>query len=312
MSKPVALFNQPNKIFLELSHGKIGKDHKVTVQKGQKGESGFFYAMKRLLTTEQIRSDHGQICSLRRKMITLEETQSFTPVELLRAREKVNEVVLRAIGLDPKKIARAHWIQTLKKGMAHLPAEEITTEQLERVMTRKESSIMVENPWFNLQCLELAINQLMARGHGLREIPCKSLSTIEELISALQQKGPLMIAGRFGKAAYGGKNPIQFAMKVGSHALYGWDKGTPLSKNTEVYHWIVLVGAEIKADRQYVYWIDPIDPNDPSVLDSPRIYVSSFGAISSCMSTIDGLPMHQIGLQSRAVIGGALYNPVLM
>lgn len=309
MTKPILLFNEQNRIFFELSPGKIGKDGQVTIQKGQKGDTCLFYAMKRLLTTAQIRSEHGRACSQRRKMISAGGTDFSSTQEYYQARAKANEVFLKLKGHDPKKAVHDFLRDTLKQGIAEVPAEYLTPTMLEEAMAQITLVLAEQKPWYQLEHLDGAAAQLMTSGHGLKEVPCADFATAQRLIQTLQKRGPLMIIGRFGKHFYADHNPIKFTDTVGTRALYGWAKGTPTSEGTEIVHAIVLVGAEVKGEKRYVYWIDPENPNDPADPESQRIYVSSFETIVTRMITVAGLPIDQMSPQARAVIAGALYNP---
>jgi hypothetical protein len=309
---PTALFNEPNRIFFEMPSGKIGKDGKLTIQKGQKKYTCLFYTMKRLLTTEQIRSEHGQICSRRRKTITAAGTEFSSLDEHYKSRTKANETFFKEKKLDPKKAARGFWSDTLKQGMAEIPAEFFTPEMMEQIMAQTRPVLAKVKPWYQLEHMEGAADQLMARGHGLKEVPCKDLATVQGMIKTLQTKGPLMINGRFGKHFYAGKEPEKFDEKIGTHALYGWKKGTPTSEVNGIGHSIVLIGAEVKDSKKYVYWINPEDSNNPADPDSQKVYISSFESIATRMVTLAGLPMDQMTPESKAIIGGALYNPAFI
>ncbi len=301
---------EENRLIFELPRGKIGKDGEVTLQKGQKGQTCFFYAMKRLLTNEQIRSPHGKECALRRKMITAGGSGGDSVEEYYRTAMKANQTFLRAKGIDPEVAARDFYIDILKKGMAEMPAEYFSPAGIAELMAMVEPLLVVQKPWYKVEHMNAAAHRVMARGHGLEEIPCKDLLTMEKLMHSLKTKGPLLINGRFGKDFYAGLEPTKFEEKVGGHDLYGWKKGALTVSGIGFTHVIVLVGAEIKAGKAYVYWIDPAEPNDPAQPGGQRWYVSSFQAIASRMASLVGLSIDQLTPQSRAIVPGALCNPL--
>ena len=114
MSSPTLLFNQKDLIFFELSPGKIGKDGNVSIQKEQKKNTCSFYAMKRILTTEQIRSTHGRLCSERRKAITA-ASDNFSNIEQYhKARTVGNRTFLEKLGKNPEQAGREFLSNVLK------------------------------------------------------------------------------------------------------------------------------------------------------------------------------------------------------
>jgi hypothetical protein len=315
MLNPVVLFNEPNRVFLDSHQGKIGKDGKITLQKGQKGGTCRYYAMKKLLKTEQIRSEHGRLCSKRRKMVTEGGANVSSAHEYHKAREKANIAFFQAKGLDPKKAAQDFWIDTMKKGMAEVPSEHMNPAMLAGVIQQQDQLLSKVKPWYQLERMEAAADQLMAKGYGLKEVSLEEIGSMKGLIQTLQKKGRLMITGRFGKHFYGDRNALKLDGKIGNHFLYGWTKGTPTTEGIGVTHAIVIIGAEVrvnekKEEKQFVYWIDPADPSDPANPDSERVYVSSFEAITNRMTTLEGMPLSMMSPQSRKIVGGALYNPL--
>lgn len=306
---PIVLFSDQNRIYLELPAGKIGKDGSVATQKAQKGNTCAFYAIKRLLTTAQIRTEHGLACSKRRKMITAGGTVFSSPLKYHEARVKANETFLQSKGLNPEKAGRELWHETLKIGMADVPAEYLTRDLIEMAAKQTDLVLAAQKPWYRLEHMEAAATRLMAKGYGLKTILFKEMNTMNGLIQALKTKGPLMVHGFYGSPFYAGEEPVIFKDKVGDHALYGWKKGTPTTPDMGIVHAIVVVGADVKEDKKLVYWINPEDCNDPKKPDSQRVFVSSFESFMNRMHCVEGLPIDKISPQSREVVSGALYNP---
>lgn len=306
MSKPVALFNEPNRVFFELSKGKVGKDGKVTVQYGQKNLTCFFYAMKRLLTTEQIRSEHGKICSLRRKGITAAGNGSSP--EILKEIEKVNIAFFKLKGLEAVQATAEFWVKkNLGERIPGFSPEILSPSQLKAYTTHYLQ--MPYNPLNFIREMDVAANVLMAKGHGLKEVAFKELATIHKLIDTLKQKGPLMIVGQFGSHFYRDVPAKKFTLTMEGRSLWGWQKDTPTLDDKENGHSIVVVGADVQGSKHYVYWIDPKDKNDPKDPESQKLHVSSFEAIQKRMLVVDGGVLEAVLPQLRENATAAFYNP---
>jgi hypothetical protein len=301
MTKPV-MFSSHNSVFFELSRGKIGKDGSITIQKGQKGNTCFFYAMKRLLRTEEIRSSHGKLCSQYRKIITLDDSKE----DCHRAASNANEFFLTQMNLNTKETAVGFLREKLMKRQSKSMPEELLSS--EKMLETMEEIKREDNPLIEFQLVCCAVNHLMASHHGLQEVFFKDIKTAVQLIQKLKRTGPLMVSGSFGSARYV-DNPIKLEATLGSHELYGWRKGAQtISEPEDVNnsHAIVIVGAEIKGDKQYVYWIDPKHANDPNDPNSQRLHMSSFEVISSSMDEVSGIDITQFEKDNLAV---AFYNP---
>ena len=96
---------------------------------------------------------------------------------------------------------------------------------------------------------------------------------------------------------------------MGGHSLYGWRKDAPKSVVEGMSHAIILVGAEIKGNNQYVYWINPEDPNDPANPESQKIYVSSFASFLDRLYTCEGSPANMLNPLAKLTATGAYHNP---
>lgn len=102
---------------------------------------------------------------------------------------------------------------------------------------------------------------------------------IGSLFQALRQNGQFWVAGYFGKPFY--TKPAHLLQDhFANKKIYGWNpedysSGIPV----DGAHAIVVIGAQKFKEREYVYYIDPNDPND--AVDGPIIYKMSYNRFKS-------------------------------
>ena len=312
---PICIKNEESCVIWDMPLGKIGKDGCLTVQKRQKGNTCNFYALKRILTTEQIRSPHGAQCSLLRKKIT-ERTYNGMSLEAFgRAVGEANEIFLRSKGLDPKKAKSEYVREVIRTHIGEAPLEFLDSEMLEGMADELEKD-QTPMPGFKkldeLAYVQVEVHRTIARDYGLKEVLYKDVMTVVKLIATLRDRGPIVISGKFGLSFYLGHKPIQFAEKLGEYDLYGWKKGTPTASENGFTHTIVLIGAQVKEGKSFVYWVDPDESNDPSIPGGQKRYVSSFQSTISRIDSVVGQPLAYMSPSIKPLIAVALYNPLLI
>lgn len=308
MTKAVLLFNETNRIFYELPAGKIGKDGKIVIQHANKGNTCLYYAIKRILTTEQIRSDHGKLCSQRRKAITNHPDYDDT-LKWSQTLQQCNELFFKSAKMNPKEATRNCRLKEynlLSKVQKYPP--EVQQKMHDQMMESQPAGS--EQQW-----LHRAADEHMAAGYGLNKVVYGEVATIKGLMQILLTKGPLVVLGFFGKNSYPGQEPTKICT-IGARNAYGWKKASKeeegkveesrLSQRVSFGHAIVLVGAQQAREGNFVYWIDPCtesNPNDPS---HPRIFISRFETIRDNLFPLSGIDIKKIPQDEREV---ALYNP---
>lgn len=104
---------------------------------------------------------------------------------------------------------------------------------------------------------------------------------IETLIAELKENGPMFALGRLGPNAYEG-TPSKMTNKLLHSDVYYWQKGS-IRKEHSATLYAVIIGAEIKNEKGYIYFIPSTDitPNSNShththkIATDAKIYVTS-------------------------------------
>lgn len=309
MTAPTLVLNQSNLIYFELSPGKKGKDGKITIQKEQKGQNSLFYATKRILTTAQIRSEHGRACSLRRKTITSKDALCTTVEAILSVKDVANRHFLEKKGKDPEKTAQAFLHNTLVQAMSGLPAACLSSLPQKWLIDEAIPPFMQMRPRFWQQQMDAATEKLIAQEYGLKMVPLTDMTTIQKLIVTLAEKGPLVMNGKYGQAFYANTPAVKFSGKVAGHKLFGWRKDAPKTEVEVLPQAIVVVGAEIKNSGQFVYYVNPMDASDPTNPETQKIYVTTFTTLIDRLATCEGRPINWLDHSSKQSTAGAYYNP---
>jgi hypothetical protein len=174
-----------------------------------------------------------------------------------------------------------------------------------------EDSITTQlRPWYNLELMDGAADNVMATRLGLKAVLYHDLITKNALIHTLRTLGPITITGRFGCRAHGGVQVKPLPTVVGEHHLHGWGSGT-LRADTSILHSIVVIGAKIKnKDKCFVYWIDPNDRSDPNNLQVQRVIETPFGEFTSCIGNQIETPADGRVAAMKHISAHVFYNPL--
>lgn len=306
---PYKLYDEPNFVFWQMPHGKIGKNGQVAVQKAQKGQTCFYYALKRILTIEQIRTEHGRQCSERRKAMTVIDEQAAKAGklhlrgELVVAYSKVNSAFLRQKTV-PADEASAQMQKMFGAKLYEVEGREVTFGQLFQSFFKDSKHQFIED----FQATHRSADVLMAHGYGLKHVLLTSYVTKEGLLEALRTKGPFVIAGRLGLPCYSAL-PMPFGSRMGGCEIHGWT--TEPLPNLNYIHAIVVIGAEIDQGGQgFVYFNDPNDASDPNNPNLQRIFKISFETFINNVGTIYGLPENAQILNQKNLTAQGYYNPL--
>ncbi len=124
---------------------------------------------------------------------------------------------------------------------------------------------------------------------------------ITALIEQLQLHGPHLAQGHIGRAYYE-TAPIESRHKIQERPILRW-KSSVKQVTQQMNHAVVIVGAEIKKDRECVYFIDPLDGSDPNDILTQKIYVISYRKLKSSISTL-------IGYLNKNPEGKPLFQPM--
>lgn len=103
---------------------------------------------------------------------------------------------------------------------------------------------------------------------------------LSSLIKEIEQNGPLLVLGQFGQRFYKDP-PFQLSQKIQAfvggdvheRTLWGWLPGSRRNDELVRRHAVLIVGAN--AEKNHIYFIDPLDPSDPENPELQKIYVMS-------------------------------------
>ena len=128
---------------------------------------------------------------------------------------------------------------------------------------------------------------------------------IEQLITEIQNRGPLIVGGCFGTSHYA-VPPRKLKIEVADRPVYGWLKTDPKNNNHVTVHTIVLVGAQKTDKQELVFYIDPEEDSDPSSPKSQKVFCISYSRLTSEDTICDYHGF--LRNDSPATIGYAVYN----
>lgn len=307
MSHPTAEVNDRNCIFWKMPNGKIDKNGSPRDQGPQKGNTCIYYAVRRILKEQQIRSEHGKRCSAWRKERTVAPiTPDSSDSDWYKAMEMANRNFFKACRKNPDKAAREFFESDSQRrfaftgvSMTDLSAQLKTT--WEKEIATKEIGVP--------RVLEHAALAEVTKGYGLEEINVSDMLTFDQLMRCLKRHGPIVTFGKFGHVFYNGVQPEEFpSLKIGETQVYGWKKGTPTSSAT-CSHAIVVIGAMKKGGKEYVYWVDP---NHRSTVEHGQMaLVHSWATFCSKRLTVQGFGWDELDPAFYSTSVCAFYNPSL-
>ena len=153
--------------------------------------------------------------------------------------------------------------------------------------------------------LDNFVRMLSAQTYGLQISSWHPNQPFESLVKELEKNGPLCVGGIFGRPHY--KVPAEKLDKcIQGRDVYGWSRSAPRNRSLVSGHTILLVGAEKTRVQNLVYYIDPLDESDPLCPEKQRIYVMTYGRLTSEDSICD---FHGfLRNNAPAAVGYALYR----
>ena len=128
--------------------------------------------------------------------------------------------------------------------------------------------------------LDYLVKEVSIKAYNLHVSSWMPTQPFESLAAEIQRHGPLIVFGTFGRSFYE-VPPKKLEKTINNRDIYGWSKTDKKIPGTLMIHAVLLVGAEKIKNRQLVYYIDPIDPSDPSHRETQRIYAMSYERFSS-------------------------------
>ncbi len=127
--------------------------------------------------------------------------------------------------------------------------------------------------------------KISAEAYGLQKSSWTPLQKVDSLIKELQIKGPLYVGGNLGRPTYVDE-PFKMRQKISGRDIYAWRPGG--SRNPELGHAVLLIGAKKVQDKAFVYFIDSIDPSDPKDRSKQKIYMMSFANFTANICDLHG------------------------
>lgn len=125
--------------------------------------------------------------------------------------------------------------------------------------------------------------------------PWHPKKSIKELIGEIQTFGPHLVIGQLGRKYYTSP-PFQLATPLEGRSVFGWKPGTPkffidIKNGVPEIHAIILIGAEIQDNKEYVYYLDPDDPSISNDITTQKVYKISYNNLkNSIFSFFSGFP----------------------
>lgn len=135
--------------------------------------------------------------------------------------------------------------------------------------------------------LDFFTRHTCATAYGLKKSSWKPLDGCESLIKELKEHGPLFVGGSIGRPAYIDE-PFKMSQQLSGRDIYAWKPGAKRHKN--IGHAVLLIGARKIQDKAHVYFIDPTDPSDPKDKSKQKIYMISYGNLTSNIFDLHGRP----------------------
>ncbi len=153
--------------------------------------------------------------------------------------------------------------------------------------------------------LDNLVRMLSAQSYGLQISSWHPSQPFESFVKELEKNGPLCVGGSFGRPHY--RVPAEKLDKcIQGRDVYGWSRSAPRNPSLVSGHTVLLVGAEKTRVQNLVFYIDPLDESDPLCPEKQRIYVMTYGRLTSADSICD---FHGfLRNDAPAAVGYALYR----
>lgn len=276
--------NQPNKILVQLPRGKIylTDEKKLSPQSKQKGSTCWYYILNHLrprfgktidalvdavekqdeLKELRTHSDYKalkmqryiekEISHYRKKLTQLDEeeklTATITPSLPNTTKQFHEKRIQETINVARKLGCEALVLDSLKR------AEEMyrTLDLFLKLLGMKDGQIEEYRLQTRSGYLHNMLHSIFSNYYGLKSITWRPNKSIHDLIKQLQTAGSFSVAGKLGIPFYNAP-PKKANMPLGSQDVYFWDS----KKSENGLHSVLIVGAEIRDDQSYVYYIDP-------------------------------------------------------
>ncbi len=110
---------------------------------------------------------------------------------------------------------------------------------------------------------------------------------IEDLINQIQEHGPHIVGGYFGRSNYIEKASEIYLEEI-NKSVFSW---SPNAQPHEVVRGqcIVLIGAQKDQDKEYVYYVDPEDGSNPNRPNQQSIYRIEYKILQKNIVNFDGI-----------------------
>lgn len=126
--------------------------------------------------------------------------------------------------------------------------------------------------------------KVIAKLYDLRPIRWNPEKPFIRFWNILKNKGPFSLHGSIGRLSYNSK-PLQREEPSLERPIHYWKKGSERIQLPGMGHSIVVIGAE--KTNQLVYFIDPLDTNDPAAGGSP-VYVTTYNNLCRQVVNLNG------------------------
>lgn len=123
--------------------------------------------------------------------------------------------------------------------------------------------------------------------------PLSPFADSKGLMQELKTKGPLLVLGGFGKCFYNTEcydiAAISPNAALPDQPTYGWLSPSNPVLEAAVVHSVVIVGAKLIQDKEFVYFIDPHDESIPWEPEKRRVYVITNRRLIANISSFTGI-----------------------
>ncbi|MBA3238855.1 MAG: hypothetical protein H0T62_11000 [Parachlamydiaceae bacterium] len=251
-------------------------------------------------------AQYGKIVTLRNELLSifskiapeeLENSSKFVSLfleisnpEMKEVLNEVSAIFAKTVPLTNENIAKATYLYSEEKilnlyenvraernvkyyGKTCTSMRDIDNERLNPI----RKSFKKNNP--KSEALASTIFKKYCEIHNFKESEWNPSWSMNGLIKELENHGPLLVSGNFGREFYS-KPPFQLKAKIGDAPVWGWEPQDTLYHETfsnskwlgEEGHKVVIIGAQRSSN--YVYFVDPLDSPDDQ-----KIYVMSLGGL---------------------------------
>jgi hypothetical protein len=130
------------------------------------------------------------------------------------------------------------------------------------------------------------VTEVSRKAYRLKKSLFHPKKPISHLIEQLHIHGPHLVGGKFGEAYY--TTPLfELKNKIEGRPVFGWPPNAA-RKALTANHAVVVVGAQIEKDKEYIYFIDPNDESKPDDYSTQKIYVMSYKKFQSMICDLNG------------------------